>query len=153
MGRLSAPPIGVDMEKTMRKSRVMAVLAVGILAVFSAGFAAGQRSAPHDDYLIEQTLLTTIDLTKAVGRLGDRELRMSRVTVAPNGHIGLHSHKDDPTVVYVIDGILTNYHDDGTMEELHAGQAFAEFGRKSHWVENKGPAAATFVFASVSRRQ
>jgi quercetin dioxygenase-like cupin family protein len=137
----------------MRKSLGMAVPAVGLLAAFSTGFAVGQRSVPRDDHLVEQTPLTTIDLTKAVGSLGDRELRMSRVTVAPNGHIGLHSHKDDPTVAYIIAGVLTNYHDDGVTEELHAGQAFAEFGRKSHWVENKGPAAATFVFASVSRRQ
>ena len=137
----------------MRKFRGMVVLAVGVLAAFSAGLAAGQRSAPHDDHLVEQTLLTTIDLAKAVGRLGDRELRMSRVTVASNGHIGLHSHKDDPTVAYIIDGTLINYHDDGTTEALHAGQAYAEFGRKPHWVENKGSTAATFIFASVSRRQ
>jgi quercetin dioxygenase-like cupin family protein len=137
----------------MRKRSQIAVLAVGVLAVFSGGLAVGQRSAPHGDRLVEQTSLIAIDLTKAVGRLGNRELRLSRVTVAPNGHIGLHSHKDDPTVVYLIDGALTNHHDDGTTEELHAGQAFAEFGPKSHWVENRGEVPATFVFASVSRRE
>jgi quercetin dioxygenase-like cupin family protein len=80
-------------------------------------------------------------------------LRLSHVTVAPGGHIGLHSHVDDPTVVYLASGALINHHDDGTTEELRAGQAFAEFGPKSHWVENRGAAPATFVFASVSRRQ
>lgn len=137
----------------MREPLPIAVLAVAVLAAFSAGIAVGQRSAPHDDQSVEQTLLVTIDLAKAVARLDDRELRLSRVTVAPNGHIGLHSHKDDPTVVYLISGALTNHHDDGTTEELHAGQAFAEFGPKSHWVENNGPAPATFVFTSVSHRQ
>jgi hypothetical protein len=39
------------------------------------------------------------------------------------------------------------------IEEVRAGQAFAEFGPKSHWVENQGTAPATFVFTSVSRRQ
>jgi quercetin dioxygenase-like cupin family protein len=139
------------MEERVQKLLTVAALALGLLAVFSAGFATGQRSAPRVDHLVQQTLLTTIDLTKAIGRLDNRELRMSRVTVAPNGHIGLHSHKDDPTIVYLIDGVLTNYHDDGTTEELHTGQA--EFGPKSHWVENRGPNAATFVFASVSRRE
>ena len=58
-----------------------------------------------------------------------------------------------PTVVYIVSGTLTNHHDDGTMEEVHAGQAFAEFGPKSHWVENTEAAPATFVFTSLSPRQ
>ena len=137
----------------MSEPHRLVALAVAMLAAFSAGVALGQRSAPHDDQLVEQTLLATIDLSKAVDHLDNRELRLSRVTVAPNGHIGLHSHKDDPTVVYLISGALTNYHDDGTMEEVHAGQALAEFGPTSHWVENRTSAPATFVFTSVSARQ
>ena len=132
--------------------RIAMVIATGLL-VFSAGYAAGQRSAPAGDQLVEQKLLATIDLAKAVEGLGDRELRLSRVEIAPQGHIGLHGHQDDPTIVYLISGVLTNHHDDGKTEEVRAGQAFAEFGAKLHWVENKGPAPATLVFASVSRRQ
>ena len=123
------------------------------LVLFSAGFALGQHLAPSGDRLVEQTLLASIDLAKALDTLGDRELRLSHVTVAPGGHIGLHSHVDDPTVVYLVSGALVNHHDDGMTEELTAGQSFAEFGPKSHWVENRGATPATFVFASVSRRQ
>jgi len=126
---------------------------IAALVVFSAGFAAGQHQAPSGDERVQQTLLASIDLAKAVGTLGERELRLSHVTVAPGGHIGPHSHIDDPTVVYLVTGALINHHDDGRTEELSAGQAFAEFGPKSHWVENRGTAPATFVFASVSRRQ
>jgi len=129
--------------------RILA-LGAGALVVFLAGFAMGQRPAPMGDQSVEQTLLATIDLAQAIGVSG-RELRLSRVTVAPHGHIGLHSHEDDPTVVYVVTGTLTNHHDDGMTGEVHAGEAFAEFGPKSHWVENAGSAPATFVFASVSR--
>jgi quercetin dioxygenase-like cupin family protein len=75
------------------------------------------------------------------------------VHIAPHGHIGLHSHEDDPTVVYVLAGVITNHHDDGTTNEVQAGQAFAEFGPRPHWVENNGSTPAAFVFASVSRRQ
>ncbi|MBV8754566.1 MAG: cupin domain-containing protein [Hyphomicrobiales bacterium] len=131
--------------------RIVTAIAAA-LVLFSAGFAAGQHQAPSGDQLVEQTLLASIDLDKAVDKLAGRELRLSHVTVAPGGHIGLHSHVDDPTVVYLVGGTLTNHHDDGRTEELHAGQAFAEFGPKSHWVENRGAAPATFVFASVSRR-
>ena len=34
---------------------------------------------------------------------------------------GLHSHIDDPTVVYLVSGVITNHHDDGSTEELRAG--------------------------------
>jgi quercetin dioxygenase-like cupin family protein len=137
----------------MRSPFHLAAVFVAALVLFSAGFAAGQHQAPSGDERVQQTLLASIDLAKAVGPLGERELRLSHVTVAPGGHIGLHSHIDDPTVVYLVSGALINHHDDGTTEELTAGQAFAEFGPKSHWVENRGATPATFVFASVSRRQ
>jgi quercetin dioxygenase-like cupin family protein len=132
--------------------RIVTAIAAA-LVLFSAGFAAGQHQAPSGDQQVRQTLLASIDLAKALESLGDRELRLSHVTIAPGGHIGLHSHVDDPTVVYLVGGALINHHDDGTTEELHAGQAFAEFGPKSHWVENRSETPATFVFASVSRRQ
>jgi quercetin dioxygenase-like cupin family protein len=142
-----------DMEAVMTNPfRIMTAMAAA-LVLFSAGFAAGQHQAPGGDQQVEQRLLASIDLAKAVDTLGDRELRLSHVTVAPGGHIGLHSHVDDPTVVYLVSGALINHHDDGMSEELRAGQAFAEFGPKSHWVENRGTTPATFVFASVSRRQ
>jgi len=137
----------------MKNPLHLAAAVLAALVLFSAGFAMGQHQAPSGDERVQQTLLASIDLAKAVGPLGDRELRLSHVTIAPGGHIGLHSHIDDPTVVYLVSGALTNHHDDGMTEELTAGQAFAEFGSKSHWVENRGAKTATFVFASVSRRQ
>jgi quercetin dioxygenase-like cupin family protein len=137
----------------MRHPLRLTALVAGAFALFSAGFAAGQHQAPSGDERVQQTLLASIDLAKAVGTSGDRELRLSHITVAPGGHIGVHSHIDDPTVVYLVSGALINHHDDGTTEQLAAGRAFAEFGPKSHWVENRGAAPATFVFASVSRRQ
>jgi quercetin dioxygenase-like cupin family protein len=141
------------MEAMMTHPLRLTALSVAALALFSAGYAAGQHQATSGDERVEQRLLASIDLGKAVATLGERELRLSHVSVAPGGHIGLHSHIDDPTVVYLVSGALTNHHDDGRTEELTAGQAFAEFGPKSHWVENRGAAPATFVFASVSRRQ
>ena len=131
----------------------MAVSVAAALALFSAGYAAGQHHPPSGDERVDQTLLASIDLARAVDTLGERELRLSHVTIAPGGHIGLHSHVDDPTVVYLVGGVITNHRDDSLSEDLHAGQAFAEWGPKSHWVENRGALPATFVFASVSRRR
>ena len=98
------------------------------LALFAAGFALGQQAAPKDYRGVQEEVLATVDLTKEMDSVANRELRVSRATVAPGGHIGLHSHQGDPTIVYILSGTLTNHHDDGTTVEFQAGQAFSELG-------------------------
>jgi catechol 2,3-dioxygenase-like lactoylglutathione lyase family enzyme len=44
-------------------------------------------------------VLAAIDLAKEIDSVENRELRVSRAIVAPGGHIGLHSHQGDPTIV------------------------------------------------------
>jgi quercetin dioxygenase-like cupin family protein len=117
-----------------------------------AGVVLGQEIAPTDYKLVQEQVLAAIDLAQEIDKVENRELRVSRATLAPGGHIGLHSHQGDPTIVYVLDGILTNHHDDGTTEEFRTGQVFAEFGPRSHWVENKGPTPVTFIAADIHRR-
>jgi quercetin dioxygenase-like cupin family protein len=117
-----------------------------------AGVVLGQEIAPTDYKLVQEQVLAAIDLAQEIDKVENRELRVSRATLAPGGHIGLHSHQGDPTIVYVLDGILTNHHEDGTTEEFRTGQVFAEFGPRSHWVENKGPTPVTFIAANLHRR-
>jgi quercetin dioxygenase-like cupin family protein len=123
------------------------------LALFTAGWALGQHPAPTDYRGVTEAVLAAIDLAKEVDSVENRELRVSRATVAPGGHIGLHSHHGDPTIVYVLAGILTNHHDDGTTEEFRPGQAFAEFGPRSHWIENSGPTSVAFIAANIHLRE
>lgn len=123
------------------------------LALFTAGFALGQGAAPTDYKGVEESALAAIDLVKEIEGVENRELRVSRAIVAPGGHIGLHSHQGDPTIVYVLEGVLTNHHNDGTTEEFRPGQVFAEFAPRSHWVENKGPTPVTFIAANIHRRE
>lgn len=125
---------------------------VGI-ALFSAGFALGQYPAPTDYKGVKESVLAAIDLAKEIDTVEDRELRVSRAIVESGGHIGLHSHRGDPTIVYVLDGVLTNHHENGTTEEFRSGQAFAEFGPRSHWVENNGPTPLVFIAANIHRRE
>ena len=120
--------------------------------VLLAGVVLGQEIAPTDYWLVQEQVLAAIDLAQEIDNVYNRELRLSRATLAPSGHIGLHSHQGDPTIVYVLEGILTNHHDDGTTEEFRAGQVFTEFGPRSHWIENKGPTPVTFIAANIHRR-
>ena len=123
------------------------------LALFIAGLALGQHPAPTDYKGVKESVLAAIDLAKEIDSVENRELRVSRATVAPGGHIGLHSHRGDPTIVYVLAGILTNHQYNGTTEEFRSGQVFAEFGPRSHWVENNGPTPVTFIVANIHRRE
>ena len=133
-------------------ARMAAPIAAGLLAV-SAGYALGQQSAPTDYKLVAEDVLAAIDLATEIDSVQHRELRLSRAVIEPGGHVGLHSHRGDPTIVYLLSGVLTNHHDDGTTEEFRPGQVFAEFGPRAHWVENTGAAPLTFIVANIHRQQ
>jgi quercetin dioxygenase-like cupin family protein len=137
----------------MRAARhIMALCSAG-LALLAAGFVLGQQSAPTDYRSVTEDVLAAIDLAKEIDSIANRELRLSRAVVAPGGHIGLHSHQGDPTIVYLLSGVLTNHHDDGTTAAFHPGEVFAEFGPRAHWVENTGSTPVTFIVANVHRRE
>ncbi|HJU15272.1 MAG TPA: cupin domain-containing protein [Stellaceae bacterium] len=122
------------------------------LVLFAAGFASGQQAAPTDFKGVRQTVLAKIDLAGEIRIVKDRDLRLTRATIAPSGHVPLHSHEGDPTIVYVLSGVLTN-HQNGTVHELHPGDVLAEFGPGSHWVENRGPDPAVYLAANIHRRK
>jgi quercetin dioxygenase-like cupin family protein len=132
--------------------RIAAVSTAGFVAV-AAGYALGQQSAPRDYKLVSENVLASIELAKEIDSVQNRELRLSRAVIEPGGHVGLHSHQSDPTIVYMLSGVLTNHHDDGGTEEFRPGQTFAEFGPRPHWVENKGSVPVTFIVANIRRRE
>ena len=69
------------------------------MALFTAGFALGQYPAPTDYKGVQESVLAAVDLAKEIDSDENRELRVSRAIVAPGGHIGLHSHQGDPTII------------------------------------------------------
>src|SRR5918911_1722449 len=123
----------------MQARYVVAAFCAGS-ALLAAGFVLGRETAPTDYKSVREDVLASIDLAEEIDSVAGRELRLSRAVVAPGGHIGVHSHQGDPTIVYLLSGVLTNHHDDGTVEKFGPGQAFAEFGPRAHWVENKATA-------------
>jgi len=137
----------------MRAAHHITALGSAGLALRAAGFVLGQQSAPTDYRSVIEDVLAAIDLATEIDSIANRELRLSRAVVAPGGHIGLHSHQGDPTIVYLLSGILTNHHDDGTTEEFHPGQVFAESGPRAHWVENQGSTPVIFIVANIHRRE
>jgi quercetin dioxygenase-like cupin family protein len=137
--------------KAMRPSQYIGALASSFALLYT-GFILGQQNAPTDYKLVKEDVLAAIDLAKEIDGVQGRELRLSSAVISPGGHVGLHSHRGDPTIVYMLSGVLTNHRDDGTVEEFHSGQAFAEYGPRSHWVENKGRNPVHFIVANVHRQ-
>ena len=137
----------------MRTARHIAAFGCAAFSLFAGGFVLGQQSAPTDYKSVSEDVLAAIDLAPQIDSVANRELRLSRAVVAPGGHVGLHSHQGDPTIVYMLSGVLTNHHEDGTTEEFRPGQAFAEFGPRAHWVENREALPASFIVANIHRRE
>jgi len=137
----------------MRAIRCVTALGCAGSALLAAGFVLGQQSAPTDYKSVSEEVLAAIDLAAEIDSAANREMRLSRAVVAPGGHGGLHSHQGDPTIVYILTGVLTNHHDDGTATEFQPGQVFAEFGQRAHWVENTGSTPAIFIVVNIHRRQ
>ena len=108
----------------------MAALSGAGLAAMSAGYAIGQQAAPTDYKLVNEHVLTSIDLAKEIDGVQNRELRLSRAVIGPGGHIGLHSHQGDPTIVYMLSGVLTNHHDDGSTREFGPAKSSPSSGRE-----------------------
>lgn len=120
--------------------------------LFAAGVVFGQQTAPTDYRGFRQAVLASIDLAGRISDVQNRELRLTRATVMPRGHIPLHSHAGDPTIVYVLSGVLTN-HQNGRVSALRPGDVLAESGPGSHWVENAGSQPLVFLAANLHRRK
>src|SRR6266481_10077800 len=135
----------------MRAAHFVAAFAIASLLVYG-GFVLGQQSAPTDYRLVSEDVLATIDLATEIDSIQGRELRLSSAVIAPGGHVGVHSHSGDPTIVYMLSGVLTNHHDDGTSEEFRSGQVFAEHGPRLHWVENAGSVSVQFIVANIHQQ-
>jgi quercetin dioxygenase-like cupin family protein len=135
----------------MKSLHLLALGGAG-LSLFAAGVVLGQQTAPTDYRGFRQTVLAKIDLASEIGSIENRDLRLSRATIMPGGHVPLHSHRGDPTIVYVLSGVLTN-HQNGTVRALHPGEVLVEFGPNAHWIENGGPTPLVYLAANLHHRQ
>jgi quercetin dioxygenase-like cupin family protein len=80
---------------------------------------------------------------------GDSDLYVTKHTFQPGGQTGWHSHPG-PSLITVIEGTLTVYHDDCTFETFTAGQSFTDLGCGDiHNVRNEGATEAIDVAVQI----
>jgi len=124
---------------------------VALAVVLSSGLSVpnAQQAAPKDNNGYTTTKTTFVDLGPEIEGMAGRQLRLRVVNIAPGGHIGLHSHKDRPAVVYFLQGTDTVIRDNGSSQTFRAGDVTAETGATVHWHRNDGSDAVIIVTADV----
>jgi quercetin dioxygenase-like cupin family protein len=127
------------------------IVAAPLIFATQIHYAAAQQP-PTERKGVTGKALTAIDLGPEISGMEGRALRMRMTTVAPGGTIGLHDHKDRPSIVYVLQGTLIEYKDGGT-KELNQGDVISQGKDHSHALENRGASPAIFIEAEVIRKE
>jgi quercetin dioxygenase-like cupin family protein len=138
---------------TMQRNASTPVLIASttLLLGFLGGLALGQSNPPSETKGQSVVLLQSINLTEEIDSIVGRPLRLRKITLEPGGIIGLHSHKDRPTVSFFLQGEVIFHQADKPDLVLHPGEGFAEGKATSHWVENRGSVSAVWIAADIPR--
>lgn len=121
--------------KSARMARSALLVAAFALALPALGHA---EDAPKGNKDFKATVLQTVDLGSEIAGMEDHQLRLRLLTIAPGGHIGLHSHKDRPAVVYFLQGTDTVFSADGKMKTFKPGDSSSANHDTTHWHRNDG---------------
>ena len=118
------------------------------LAALSTHATLAQES-PTDNKGLKAVELRSIELSSEIDSVQGRKLRLRVLTLEPGGVVGLHSHKDRPTVLHVIKGTLVSHPQGKPEVALRPGDGLAEGKDSSHWVQNTGSEPAEFITVDV----
>lgn len=121
-------------------------------AVLGLGAVAVAADAPKGNEGFSSSNPTVIDLSSEFPGTAGLELRLRVLTIKPGGHIGIHNHKERPSVVYFLKGTDTVTRDDGTSRTFHAGDTTGEPGTTVHWHKNDGNDDAVLVAVDVIKK-
>ena len=120
----------------MRRAPLAGVLCLSALAFVSN--VGNAEEAPKDNKGFTVPKSQVVDLGTEIEGLAGRQLRMRLLKIEPGGHIGLHSHKDRPAVVYFLQGTDTVMQADGSSKTFHAGDMSGATKDTTHWHRNDG---------------
>jgi len=136
-----------------RRTLKSAGLALGFALIAVSWSARGEQPAAPAMKGVTITPLAGVDLGPEIeGSMAGRQLRMRKITIEPGGFFALHSHKDRPGTVYVLEGRITETRNDVT-KEYGPGEVWFENKETNHRVENKGTAPATFIAVDIFKQQ
>jgi quercetin dioxygenase-like cupin family protein len=126
-----------------------ALLASVIFMGYGVQVASAEDAAPKGNKLFKANVVETVDLGPEIDGMQGRQLRMRMLTIEPGGFIGLHSHKDRPSVAYLLKGTDTVTLEDGTMKVLHTGDTISANKGTTHWHRNDGKEPVVLIAVDV----
>jgi quercetin dioxygenase-like cupin family protein len=130
----------------------LAVWLAGLWLIAVLGPAIAQQIAPTENKGVKVDTPAVIDLGPEIDGMQGRELRMRILTIEPGGVVGLHSHKDRPVVVRILQGTLTDHIEGGGVKERHEGESWAEGKDATHWAENKGSKPVVLIAVDIFKQ-
>jgi quercetin dioxygenase-like cupin family protein len=99
---------------------------------------------------VADTVIASIDVSKAPFNIDGRNFRMRKLTVEPGGIVPWHSHADRPAIIYITEGEIVEYASNCAGPIVHkAGDVVAETPEVSHWWKNLGDKTAVLLSADL----
>jgi quercetin dioxygenase-like cupin family protein len=133
----------------MKSRKIAYALLASILVLGWGAQIANAEDAPKDNKGLTASKTTVVELGPEFEAMTGRQLRQRLLTIEPGGYIGMHSHKDRPSVVYFVQGTDTVIRDDGTSKTFHPGDTTAEPGTTVHWHRNDGKDAVILITTDI----
>jgi quercetin dioxygenase-like cupin family protein len=122
--------------------------AVATLAIPVVPDVLAQMAPPTESKGVSAKVIGALPLAPEFDRIEGRQLRMRVVTLAPGGVFAVHSHKDRPSVEYVLKGSATEFQ--GEASKIYVeGDAVLADKNTTHWWRNDGPEPTIFVAVDV----
>ena len=122
---------------------------LAFLLVVGGAVIANAEDAPKDNKGFTASKTTVVDLGPEIEGMTGRELRMRMLTIEPGGHIGLHSHKDRPAVVYFMQGTDVVTSANGSSKTFHPGDTSSATKDTTHWHRNDGKDNVVLIAVDV----
>ena len=125
-------------------ARRIAIAVAVMVAVTLAAVSRSQGAGPSEARGVTTKPLGTIDLSSEIEGMSGRQLRARLVTIEPGGHVSVHSHKDRPTMEYVVQGQPVEIRN-GIEIPHQPGDMVIATHDVSHWWENRGTTAVVLL--------
>jgi len=122
--------------------------AVVLASSFAVQALLAQLAPPAENQGISAKLVGALNLRSQIDSIGDRQLRVRLITIAPGGAMAMHNHKDRPSVEMVIKGSATEFRG-GVAKDYKEGDAMIADVGTEHWWRNDGKEPAVLVAADI----
>jgi quercetin dioxygenase-like cupin family protein len=138
-------------ESTMQKKLALRLAfgAAGLAATAATvTLALAQMAPPADNVGVAAKVIGSVPLAGEIDGVEGRQLRMRIVTLAPGGMFAQHSHKDRPSVEFVLKGSATEFRGD-VKKDYKEGDSVLADKNTTHWWRNDGKEPTIFVAVDV----